>query len=304
MSRKIQLIFNPIANLGRAHALEPGLRAIIADHEGADWANTTYPTHAVELARQAGEQGYDLVIAMGGDGTVHEVVNGLMQLPADRRPALGIVPVGSGNDFAYSLGLSSEPHAALRQVLTGQSRPVDIGYLHTEDGPSEYWTNSIGIGFNAIVVIRSRQVRVVSGFGIYLVAVLQTILLNHFPFHLRVNGSEAPWQDRLLMLSLSNGQREGGGFHIAPGAQPDDGLLEYMGIRHISRSKMLYTVPFFMRKEPPDLPYIFRGQFRRFEIDSDRPLVIHADGEILSGLESRIRQLQVEIIPAAIQACR
>lgn len=302
MARKVKLIFNPTANLGRAHHLETGLRTVIAGMEEVDWVNTAYPGHAAKLARQAGEQGCHLVIAVGGDGTVHEVANGLMQLSPEKRPGLGIVPVGSGNDFSYCLGISADPSAALRQVLAGQPHPVDIGRIHDEHGHSAYWTNSIGIGFNAIVVIRSRRVPLVRGFGIYLVAVLQTILLNHSPFHVQVNGSEPPWQDKLLMLSLSNGQREGGGFHISPAGRQDDGLLEYMGVRQISRLRMLYTVPFFLRKEPPDLPYIFRGRFRRFEIVSDRPLVIHTDGEIFSGLDSRLHRLQVEVVPAALNA--
>src|SRR5512146_1688940 len=105
MAKKVKLIFNPIANLGRAWPVAAALRPIVYELGGADWSGTVYPTHAIELARQAGEQGYELVVAMGGDGTVHEVVNGLMQVPAENRPQLGIVPVGSGNDFAYSLGV-------------------------------------------------------------------------------------------------------------------------------------------------------------------------------------------------------
>ena len=106
---RVKLIFNPIANLGRSWPIASSLRPLLTELGGADWTGTVYPTHAAELARQAGEEGYQRVVVMGGDGTVHEVVNGLMQLPPEKRPALAIVPVGTGNDFAYSLGVSPVP---------------------------------------------------------------------------------------------------------------------------------------------------------------------------------------------------
>ena len=86
MPRKVKIILNPIADMGNAWKVASDLRPIIAEYGNADWSGTVYPTHATELARQAGEQGYEMVIAMGGDGTVHEVVNGLMQVPEKRRP--------------------------------------------------------------------------------------------------------------------------------------------------------------------------------------------------------------------------
>jgi diacylglycerol kinase (ATP) len=92
MPNKIKLVLNPVANHGRSLQQAADLRPLMINHN-ADWAGTEYPGHAIELARQAGEQGYDLVVAVGGDGTVHEVVNGLMQVPLESRPALGIVPL-------------------------------------------------------------------------------------------------------------------------------------------------------------------------------------------------------------------
>jgi diacylglycerol kinase (ATP) len=115
MPKKIKLILNPTANHGRSMQIAADLRPLMSEHT-ADWSGTEYPGHAIELARQAGEQGYDLVVAVGGDGTVHEVINGLMQVPAKTRPALGIVPLGSGNDFAHILGFDA--------VVTIRSRKI------------------------------------------------------------------------------------------------------------------------------------------------------------------------------------
>src|SRR5512143_180711 len=113
MSPKVKLILNPMADMGNAWKTANDLRPMIAEYGNADWSGTVYPTHATELTRLAGEQGYDMVIAMGGDGTVHEVVNGLMQLPEARRPILGVVPVGSGNDFAHGIGVPRQSERAL-----------------------------------------------------------------------------------------------------------------------------------------------------------------------------------------------
>src|SRR5512135_83709 len=119
MSRKVKIILNPVADMGNAWKIANDLRPLIQEYGNADWAGTVYPTHATELTRQAGEQGYEMVIAMGGDGTVHEVVNGLMQVPAGKRPILGVVPVGSGNDFAHAIGVPLRSDAALARALEG-----------------------------------------------------------------------------------------------------------------------------------------------------------------------------------------
>src|SRR5512147_1244710 len=123
---KVKLIINPNADLGRAWRWASDLRPVAEEFGGADWTGTVYPTHAIELARQAGEQGYEMVIAAGGDGTVHEIVNGLMQVAPERRPRLGVVPLGSGNDFSHAVNMNSNSALALRQVLTGAPHRVDI----------------------------------------------------------------------------------------------------------------------------------------------------------------------------------
>ena len=107
MPHKVKLILNPMADLGRAWQTANDLRPIAQEFKGElTWSGTVYPTHAIELAKQAAEEGCDIVVAMGGDGTVHEVMNGLMQVPADKRPVMGIVPIGSGNDFAWMVGVA------------------------------------------------------------------------------------------------------------------------------------------------------------------------------------------------------
>ncbi len=301
MTRKVKLIFNPIANLGRAWHVASALRPIVYELGGADWSGTVYPTHASELAYQAAEDGYELVVAMGGDGTVHEVVNGLMQVPKEKRPRLGIVPVGSGNDFAHAVGISSQPEVALRQVLTGKPRPIDLGRIHDGHDRSEYWANTVGVGFDTLVTIHSRNIPVVQGFAVYFAAVLQTILFNYVPFHLKVKADEQAWDAEMLMLVLCNGGREGGGFNVVPKAHAGDGSLDFVGVDRISRLQMLMILPKFMSGTHVDLPYVRMGKFRRLEITSDRPLFIHTDGEIFAGLGSSIDHLALEIVSGEME---
>jgi diacylglycerol kinase (ATP) len=301
---RLKLIVNPNADTGNAWRWARDLRPVADEFGGADWSGTVYPGHAIELAHEAAEEGYELVVAAGGDGTVHEVVNGLMQAPPDRRPHLGVVPLGSGNDFAHSIGMDTRPGFALRQVLTGSPLAVDIMRLCDGLGRCEYVDNTVGIGFDATVVIGSRNVRFVTGFLIYLVSVLQTIALNHEAAHLQVKTDQEAWQEDTLMLVLCNGPREGGGFLVAPQARNTDGILDYAGVRRVSRPMMLRLLPEVMRGTHARFPQVRTGQFRKLELESDRPLYIHTDGEIYAGFGMDVRRLTLELIPGGLVVVR
>jgi diacylglycerol kinase (ATP) len=304
MSRKVKLIFNSTADMGQAWRIANDLRPIIADYGNADWSGTVYPTHATELARQAGEQGYDMVIALGGDGTVHEVVNGLMQITGKERPILGIVPVGSGNDFAHAIGLPEKPDVALVHALHGDPSSVDLGLLSDETGRKEYFDNTLGIGFDAVVTIRSHKLPVIRGFLMYLTAVIQTIILNFNPMQLHVETETESWDMPTLMLTLCNGSREGGGFLVAPQAHNDDGILEYATIRKVSRMMMFRLVPEVMKGTHGRFKQVRMGTFHKMTLTSDRALYIHADGEIYTGFSTDIRKLSLEVVPKAIQVIK
>jgi len=298
---KIKLIINPNADLGRAWRVAADLRPLVDQLGGADWTGTVYPTHAIELARQAGEEGYELIIAAGGDGTAHEVINGLMQLPAERRPRFGIVPLGTGNDFAHAIGVQPQPEIALRQVINGQSQRIDIGVLHDNLGRTEYWDNTVGIGFDATVTIRSRKYAYMRGFVVYFLAVLQTILLNHDAAKLQIESDTENWTEDTLMMVLCNGAREGGGFFVAPEAKVNDGVMHYASVRRVSRPMMLRLLPEVMKGTHGRFSQVRMGQFHRIQINSDRPLTIHTDGEIYAGFGVDVRQVGLEILPGALE---
>ena len=299
MPRKIKLILNPITNHGRSLQMASGLRPLTAGLNAA-WIETQSTAHATELARQAGIEGCDLVVACGGDGTVHEVINGLMQLTERERPALGIVPLGSGNDFAHILGVPADPAEALQSCLRGQPHSIDMGSVRDGQGRLEYFNNTLGIGFDAVVTIHTRRITAIHGFMMYLIATLQTIFRNFNPMDLHVVTDRESWDQSTIMLTLGNGPREGGGFLVTPEARLDDGILDYVTIRKISRLTMLRLVPEVMKGTHARFKQVRMGTCRKMEITSKQPLYVHCDGEIFAGFGSDIRKLEIEILPDAL----
>ena len=303
MPRKVKLILNPIADMGRAWKTANDLRPIAQEFSGElSWSGTVYPTHAIELAKQAAEEGYDLVVAMGGDGTVHEVMNGLMQVPAEKRPVLAVVPIGSGNDFAYSIGITKKSAQALAHALKAENiQPVDIGLLTDEHGRKEYVDNTLGIGFDAVVTIRSHKLPIVKGFLMYLTAVIQTIILNHHPMQIKIKTDAETWEDKVIMLTLCNGPREGGGFMLSPDSKNNDGSMEYVAVTKVSRATMFRLVPEFMNGTHMRFKQIRMGTFKKLTLTSDLPLYIHADGEIFTNFGSNLKKASFEILPQALR---
>lgn len=298
---RIKIIVNPNADLGRAWRYSADLRPIVDEHGGADWTGTVYPTHAVELARLAGEEGYEQVIAVGGDGTVHEVVNGLMLLPPEKRPRLGVVPMGTGNDFAFNTGFPMKMHLALLQSLNGQVKRVDVGELRDSHGRVEYFDNTMGIGFDTIVTLRSRNIPILRGFPVYLMAVIQTILLDHHPARLSIDMDGEHSEQETIMLVACNGAREGGGFYIAPQARNDDGIFHSATVGKVSQLRMFRLLPEFLRGTHTRFADVKMGSFKKLHIRSDRPLFIHVDGEIFSGFGTDEREIWVDMHPGALE---
>jgi len=305
MAKKVKLILNPMADMGAAWNVARDLRPIANEYAGKlDWSGTVYPGHAIELAKQAGEEGYDLVVALGGDGTVHEVVNGLMQVEAEKRPALGVVPIGSGNDFAFASGIPTNPKEAMALALNGETTPVDLGLMTDENGRQEYIDNTLGIGFDAIVTIRSHKLPIVRGFLMYLTAVLQTIILNSKPVHMQIESETQSWDKDVFMLVLANGPREGGGFMMTPNSKSNDGILEYMIADHMSRLMQLRLLPEFIKGTQENFKQIEIGEFKKLSLKANAPLYIHIDGEIYTNFGSNLRGISVEIVPNALQVVK
>ncbi|MGA2820481.1 MAG: diacylglycerol kinase family protein [Anaerolineales bacterium] len=299
---KVKMIFNPQADRGGAARIESDLGHLTDELGGADWIATDYRGHAIQIAEQAGREGFDPVVAVGGDGTVHEVVNGLMRLDAERRPRLGIVPIGSGNDFAGGIGVLSNPLQALQSIFSSnRAMPFDVGFIRDDQGRLEYWVNVVGIGFDAAVNLQSRNVAWVRGFLMYLLAVIRVIIQNYDAPRMEIQLDDQTFQKELLMFTVGNGTREGGGFITTPAARFDDGVLDFATVAKVSRLMMFRLIPEVMRGTHGRFKAVTIGRLRHLRLKADRALPIHVDGETYATYEADVRGLEVGLVPAGLR---
>jgi diacylglycerol kinase (ATP) len=300
--RKVKLIFNPASDRGRSGERAADLQTLVDQFGGATWAGTEYPGHATLLAEQAAAEGTDIVVAFGGDGTVNEVANGLLNLPAELRPKLGVVPIGSGNDFAYNTALPSDPVAALQRVFLGEPKMVDAAVITDQTGRRRYWVNTCGMLMTAAIGIQARRVQNLYGFSAYLLAVLRSIADNYQTTRFTLTIDDQPSHDLdLLLFAIGNGAREGGGFFSNPTAQNNDGVLNYFLTGPISRFKMLQVLPTVMNGTHSRFPFVRFGTFRHIHIRANRAVPVHVDGEIWGPYEADLRELTVSVLPQALQ---
>lgn len=301
MERRIELIFNAHSDRGQAGQTAADLRGLFDELADVEWAATEYPNHAAEIAARAAADGFNTVAALGGDGTVHEVVNGLMKIAPAHRPALAVVPIGSGNDFAGGAGVLRPLPEAVQRLLTGEAKPLDIGLIRDEHGRVEYWDNVCGIGFDAAVNLQSRTIPLVHGFLMYLGATLKTIALNYDAPQMKLAWDDGAVDKPIIMLTVGNGPREGGGFQTTPEAKMDDGLLDFVTIDKVSRAMMLRLIPEVMNGTHARFRQVTIRRTTMLRLDADRPLPIHLDGEVFSRHEANVRHVEIEIVPGAIQ---
>jgi diacylglycerol kinase (ATP) len=237
MPPRTRLIVNPRAGAGRAGQHLEELRAAVARRlPGAEIVLTEAQGHGRHLAREAAQDGIGLLVAVGGDGTIHEIVDGLFD--GDRAISdslvLGIVPAGTGSDLRRSLELPEDRDDALGVLVSGRDRPVDVVHvtLQTREGPRvERYINVAGFGANGEVVRHANQMdKRLGGRVTFFRASLKTSL-SYSPAELALrwidaDGRQQTWQGRAASVFLANGHYCGGGMWVGKGGQMDDGLIE------------------------------------------------------------------------------
>ncbi len=295
-----KVILNPAAGRGYGAKTEPKLRGLL-DAAGIDYhlERTTGPGHAAELAEQAVGDGFDIVVAAGGDGTTHEVVNGLMAA-ADGQAGgiLGFIPVGNGSDFAHSVGIPSDLRAACRRLSEGQVRIVDIGRVVVDREATRYFDNTVGIGFDGVAVLEALRFKRLRGLVLYLSVIVKTIFLSLKATRTTIQFDDETLARNTMMICIANGPREGGSFLVAPDARPDDGIFELLIAGEVSKLTMLGLIPHFMRGTHVGRGPITMARGRRVVISSPDALVAHADGEILCTDAHRI---ECQVLPRSLQ---
>ncbi len=290
---KITVIVNGAAGGGRGSArLAPHLDRL-REAGALEIRPTAGPGHATTLAREAAAAGSTAVVAAGGDGTLFEVVNGL--LPKNGAgPALGIVPVGTGNSFVRDVGLA-DPAVAVEAIVAGKTRLVDAMVLEDDDRVL-YAINLVSIGFSAMVgslVNRRLKPLGVPGYALAVFATLASLR----PIRLGFMLDEQPAEQRdVTLISFCNSRYTGGNMMMAPAADPTDSWLDVVTIAPVTRVRLLRAFPHIFRGTHVQLPEVKTDRARRISFAPMGMIDVIADGEVL-GLELR----SLEIVPGALE---
>ncbi|MFO7585537.1 MAG: diacylglycerol kinase family lipid kinase [Anaerolineales bacterium] len=297
------IIVNPISGRGLGEKSIPRIEAFCKQH-GLDYhlVRTERPWHAAELAGQAAREGWDVVVCASGDGTFNEALNGLMQARAAgfNHTALGVISIGTGNDFAGGVGIPTNLEDSLETLAQGHRRKVDIGKVSGGDFPDgRYFGNGIGIGFDAAVGFAALQLRFLRGLPAYLVGALQTVFFYYTPPRLKIELDDDAIEQYSLMVSVMNGKRMGGGFRMAPNSDPHDGLFDLCIAERAGKLRIFGLIPMFIQGTQEGQPEIKMRRSKKVTVtalEGDFPA--HADGETLC---LKGAQLSLELIPDALE---
>jgi diacylglycerol kinase family enzyme len=258
---------------------------------------TQHAGHAEELAYQAACNGFSLVIAAGGDGTVHEVANGLLK-SNHSDVTLSIWPCGSANDYAYALGITGDPQQPTETI------EADVGHISAPGGRERFFVNGAGVGFNGAVTWEARRLRWLRGVPLYATALFRA-LIHHFDHPTMT--AEFDGVSRCgptLALSLGLGQREGN-FPLLPHADLCDGWFDYLHAGPVSRWELIRHFPNLLRGTlPKNHPRLWLGRCRQFTLHSERPLRIHVDGEFFCQPEDEVLSVSVTLLPRRLRVVR
>ena len=302
MPQRHLVILNPAAARGAA-GLRAGelTRALTAQGLRYELVRTEQPMHAAKLAAAACGS-FDVVVAAGGDGTGNEVLNGLLADggSADRTPALGLLCVGRGNDFAFGAGVPATLEEGCAVLARGERRPMDVGRVTGPQIPGgRYFGNGIGVGFDTIVTLEAGKMKRFHGFLGYVLGALKTMFLYSRAPLVAISFGGAIREQKSIQISAMNGRRMGGAFYMTPEARNDDGQLDLCIAGEPRRLAMLGIILQYLQGTQASSRHISMARAPRVEIRClEGELALHADGEVLG---THVRELAAECLPLRVQ---
>ena len=310
----IKVILNPVSGRGAGQRTAEVIQQTLTEARATfEIVETTEQRSAVAQAAQAVREGWDIIAVAGGDGTGNEVLNGIIEASLGTPTweagepaagALGLIPIGTGNDFAWCMGAPiGDVAAACRVLVAAKTRVIDVGRVEDELGNVRYFGNNFGAGFDAATTVESYKLRYLRGSLVFLVAVLKTIFLYYKAplVTVRYDGQEAEGLAKelpLLMVSVANGRRTGGMFLIAPQAVQDDGLLDLSLARQVSRLGIFRLIPYFIRGTHATQPTVTVDRTAHIVVASEQGLPVHVDGEII---RTDAHRLEVSAMPRRLR---
>jgi YegS/Rv2252/BmrU family lipid kinase len=295
-----KIIVNPAAGAGKTGKLWPRIMSVFQGH-GLRFEHdmTEAPGHAIELARTAAKNGYDIVVSVGGDGTINEIVNGLYASGSIGDALLGIVSTGTGGDYIRTAGIPRHYEDACRCFLQPKKRTVDLGIVeYAKNGGREerLFVNFAGMGFDAEIVRRTtQQFKKLGALPSYLMGTFATLVsYANKKISLVIDGKEE--EKRVCTVIMNNGKYGGGGMFTAPGADLDDGLLDVLIVGDLSKPDLLRSLPRIYKGTHLTHPKVSLKKAKEIEVKSlSERMHLQADGELLGEVPARFR-----ILPAAL----
>ena len=286
--KKYLVISNPAAGRGRAVSVRLKVLELLRSKGVAfDLELTTGPKQATGIARKA-VAAYDVIVALGGDGTVNEVAQGMLFSGKQ----LGIIPTGSGNDFIKALGIPNSIEAAVDILLKGDARVIDAGKIN-----DSYFVNGVGIGFDAAVnqagyeIDHSRR-----GLWLYVGALMRT--LGKFqPVPVTISLNKETFRQNIFLLTVGNGTTCGGGFKLTPHAKIDDQLLDVTIVSPLGIPTLLWHLPKVFLGTIDRVRHARLLRTSRIVVQSPGPIPVHLDGEVYAG---PFDELVIEVVPRAL----
>jgi len=269
---KKMLIINPNAGKGLGYRMAYRVESLFKKR-GWDFSSTfTYGVkHAINLAKDAVKRGYKTIVAVGGDGTINEVINGIYR---SKGVKLGIVSIGTGNDYIKAVNIPKEIEPAIDVIIKGKTRKVDIGQV--ED---TYFVNGLGIGFDAQVAEDLFKIRRLRGFSSYLYAVIKNFFFFKNPV-IELSFNKELIKTKTLLVSVMIGNCLGGGFYLTPNAKIDDGLFDVLDVGDFRLIHRFLYLPRVMKGTHLNIKGVNLYRTDEVTISSDAELKVHVDGEM------------------------
>ncbi len=263
-----------------------------------DFEYTEGVGHAIELARVAASDGYQCLVAVGGDGTVNEVANGILHSTNASRTALGVVSTGTGSDFVRSAGIPRDYTTACSTLTSSRRLSIDVGVVeYQREGKTlqRFFVNAAGVGFDAAVVEKTERLPKFFGGTVPYVAGLLRTLFSYKNKPVVLNIGDEVVSGRVLNVVVANGGYLGGGMHIVPGAELCDSLLDVAIIGDMGKFEILKELPKVYKGTHVNHPKFKMKKATHVTIESPEPMLVHADGELLGECPASFR-----VMPSAL----
>lgn len=295
---KHTFIINPMAGKGRGKKLLRTLDTLIHRHfPDAEVILTERRMHALELASERKDNADSTIVAVGGDGTVNEVGNGLM----GGKATMSVIPIGSGNDFVKMFGIPTDIHKAVEKLTHGTIRESDAGYvtIQSSDGSESqrYFLNGIGIGFDAAVANQTTRFKHLRGVSLYAFSVA-VVLFNYKTPNMMMSMNGAMMNGEHFLIAIGNGKCAGGGFYLTPDAEIDDGLLDVCLVDNVSIPQVVKIFPSVMKGKHKKHSKVHFYRTDTLRVETQGEIMVHADGEVLA---TQARDINIRVTPKALK---